>query len=323
MRRRTGDPRARAVPWGSAGRARTASEASTRGSVARSRRPRRRPPRRVRRPPRGEAGDVGSAGAVGDEERPGTHAYARSGAAPVQRAARVTHAVAAARRTVVDAAGNGPAAERAGAGAHGGVAGLRRRAKSDLGYMRGTWFAFKGGGAYGYRSFDHLPGAKAEERRVARSLLTVADRIEAVVLRITELTGACRRDSGRFRIRMSISSTDHVVVPENEGTEETVEVTFAGLGLPEGVVRKLAQNGVTTPSRSRPRPSRTPWPARTSSAVAAPAPARPSPSVCRPWPASPAAAPRSTSRAPSSSPRPVSSRCRSRMLSSPTATSSA
>src|SRR3954463_13415339 len=81
--------------------------------------------------------------------------------------------------------------------------------------------------------------------------LTVADRIEAVVLRITELTGACRRDSGRFRIRMSISSTDHVVVPENEGTEDvteaTAEVTFASLGLPEGVVRKLAQNGVTTP----------------------------------------------------------------------------
>ncbi|MGC0339642.1 DEAD/DEAH box helicase [Streptomyces sp. SLBN-8D4] len=50
---------------------------------------------------------------------------------------------------------------------------------------------------------------------------------------------------------MSISSTDHVVVPENEGTEDvteaTVEVTFESLGLPEGVVRKLAQNGVTTP----------------------------------------------------------------------------
>src|SRR5947208_7895919 len=77
--------------------------------------------------------------------------------------------------------------------------------------------------------------------------LTVADRIEAVVLRITELTGACRRDSGRFRLRMSISSTDHVVVPENEGTEDAPTVTFADLGLPEGVVRKLAQNGVTTP----------------------------------------------------------------------------
>ncbi|MFF7281870.1 DEAD/DEAH box helicase [Streptomyces griseorubiginosus] len=49
---------------------------------------------------------------------------------------------------------------------------------------------------------------------------------------------------------MSISSTDHVVVPENEGTEvavEAPEVTFSDLGLPEGVVRKLAQNGVTTP----------------------------------------------------------------------------
>ncbi|MFF0303199.1 DEAD/DEAH box helicase [Streptomyces sp. NPDC004562] len=50
---------------------------------------------------------------------------------------------------------------------------------------------------------------------------------------------------------MSISSTDHVVVPENDENEpvvdETPTVTFADLGLPEGVVRKLAQNGVTTP----------------------------------------------------------------------------
>ncbi|WP_406837903.1 DEAD/DEAH box helicase [Streptomyces sp. AHU1] len=56
---------------------------------------------------------------------------------------------------------------------------------------------------------------------------------------------------------MSVSSTDHVVVPENdenvdaveavETVESTPEVTFADLGLPEGVVRKLAQNGVTTP----------------------------------------------------------------------------
>ncbi|WP_395576047.1 DEAD/DEAH box helicase [Streptomyces sp. BK79] len=69
---------------------------------------------------------------------------------------------------------------------------------------------------------------------------------------------------------MSIISTDHVVVPENadipnaditeaveavetpgtesvEAVEAAPEVTFASLGLPEGVVRKLAQNGVTTP----------------------------------------------------------------------------
>ncbi|MGA5508736.1 DEAD/DEAH box helicase, partial [Streptomyces umbrinus] len=58
---------------------------------------------------------------------------------------------------------------------------------------------------------------------------------------------------------MSISSTDHVVVPENENigdavdetaasaAPETPEVTFSDLGLPEGVVRKLAQNGVTAP----------------------------------------------------------------------------
>ncbi|MFE0414190.1 DEAD/DEAH box helicase [Streptomyces tendae] len=72
---------------------------------------------------------------------------------------------------------------------------------------------------------------------------------------------------------MSMTSTDHVVVPGNaegaEGVPEAVEAvaasattespeaveapeaapepTFADLGLPEGVVRKLAQNGVTTP----------------------------------------------------------------------------
>ncbi|MFJ6074796.1 DEAD/DEAH box helicase [Streptomyces sp. NPDC093065] len=68
---------------------------------------------------------------------------------------------------------------------------------------------------------------------------------------------------------MSMTSTDHVVVPGNaegaEGAAEAVEAvaastateapetpeapepTFADLGLPEGVVRKLAQNGVTTP----------------------------------------------------------------------------
>ncbi|WP_314223010.1 DEAD/DEAH box helicase [Streptomyces zaehneri] len=78
---------------------------------------------------------------------------------------------------------------------------------------------------------------------------------------------------------MSIFSTDHSVVPENndepinleviEGAEtvgaaeaiaeaveaivetpeapKTPELTFADLGLPEGVVRKLAQNGVTSP----------------------------------------------------------------------------
>ncbi|MFD6035995.1 DEAD/DEAH box helicase [Streptomyces griseoincarnatus] len=53
---------------------------------------------------------------------------------------------------------------------------------------------------------------------------------------------------------MPIASTDHVVVPENtEDTDTTAaataapEMTFADLGLPEGVVRKLAQNGVTTP----------------------------------------------------------------------------
>ncbi|MFF6775870.1 DEAD/DEAH box helicase [Streptomyces sp. NPDC012637] len=75
---------------------------------------------------------------------------------------------------------------------------------------------------------------------------------------------------------MSIFSSDHAVLPENDEiveivdvveadvvttsvesfeadetsadeTPETPELTFGDLGLPEGVVRKLAQNGVTTP----------------------------------------------------------------------------
>ncbi|MER6733527.1 DEAD/DEAH box helicase [Streptomyces puniciscabiei] len=70
---------------------------------------------------------------------------------------------------------------------------------------------------------------------------------------------------------MSVSSTDQFVVSENELAEfegdladatteiteapeaadttqtQTPQITFADLGLPEGVVRKLAQNGVTTP----------------------------------------------------------------------------
>ncbi|MEU9387257.1 DEAD/DEAH box helicase, partial [Streptomyces sp. NPDC048279] len=63
---------------------------------------------------------------------------------------------------------------------------------------------------------------------------------------------------------MSVSSTDQFVVSENNednelvtqvseqtadttDTTDTPQITFATLGLPEGVVRKLAQNGVTTP----------------------------------------------------------------------------
>ncbi|BCM68261.1 RNA helicase [Streptomyces sp. FBKL.4005] len=67
---------------------------------------------------------------------------------------------------------------------------------------------------------------------------------------------------------MSVSSTDQIVVSENaidneivdelvdvttevteapEAADTTPQTTFADLGLPEGVVRKLAQNGVTTP----------------------------------------------------------------------------
>lgn len=226
---------------------------------------------------------------------------------------------------------------------------------AELGLSRACAAGLPSGveGAYGGRSFDPICPAPPQSAPCgAFSPPAVVDRIEAVVLRIAihGVDGRVpTRDSGRFRIRMSMTSTDHVVVPGNaegaEGAPEAVEAvdasattespeaaeapeaapepTFADLGLPEGVVRKLAQNGVTTPSRSRPRPSRTRWRARTSSAGAAPAPARPSPSVCRPWPRWPAAAPRSTSPAPSSSPRPASWPCRSPTRSSRTATSSA
>ncbi|MET8814682.1 DEAD/DEAH box helicase [Streptomyces sp. NPDC004549] len=66
---------------------------------------------------------------------------------------------------------------------------------------------------------------------------------------------------------MSVSSTDQFVAPESPENEaalvdetnevtgvvetddstDTPQITFADLGLPEGIVRKLAQNGVTTP----------------------------------------------------------------------------
>ncbi|GGU66797.1 DEAD/DEAH box helicase [Streptomyces lavendofoliae] len=65
---------------------------------------------------------------------------------------------------------------------------------------------------------------------------------------------------------MSIFSSDHAVMPENTDLDESVialedevvespeqqtadepELTFGDLGLPEGIVRKLAQNGVTSP----------------------------------------------------------------------------
>ncbi|MFB7780078.1 DEAD/DEAH box helicase [Streptomyces bauhiniae] len=66
---------------------------------------------------------------------------------------------------------------------------------------------------------------------------------------------------------MSVSSTDQFVAPENpedvtalvdetnevtavveaDEATDTPQITFADLGLPEGIVRKLAQNGVTTP----------------------------------------------------------------------------
>ncbi|EFL40558.1 ATP-dependent RNA helicase, partial [Streptomyces griseoflavus Tu4000] len=116
-------------------------------------------------------------------------------------------------------------------------------------------------GAYGGRSFDPICPAPLQSAPCgAYSPLPwwTASRRSFCESRITELTGACRRDSGRFRIRMPIASTDHVVVPENaenvtdtdiDATTEVAapETTFADLGLPEGVVRKLAQNGVTTP----------------------------------------------------------------------------
>ncbi len=92
-------------------------------------------------------------------------------------------------------------------------------------------FAFWGGGAYGGRSFDPICPAPTQSAPCgAYSPLPwwTASRRSFCESRITELTGACRRDSGRFRIRMSITSTDHVVVPEAvetaaEGASETAQ----------------------------------------------------------------------------------------------------
>lgn len=200
-------------------------------------------------------------------------------------------------------------------------------------------------GAYGSRSFDpNCPAPMQRASRGAYSPLPWPDRIEAVDCDFTEF-GRVPKNSGRFAFRMSVSSTDHVVVPENnegdntesvievvetvesvesgESVESAPEVTFATLGLPEGVVRKLAQNGVTTPFPIQAATIPDALVSRTSSAAAAPAPARPSPSVCRCWPSWPVATPTRRSPAASSSRRPVSSRCRSRTPSSRTATSSA
>jgi superfamily II DNA/RNA helicase len=82
----------------------------------------------------------------------------------------------------------------------------------------------------------------------------VADRIEAVELRIHGVWARAETPEG-FAFRMSNFSTDHAVMPENDEIVETVvaeaaeepQTTFSDLGLPEGVVRKLAQNGVTSP----------------------------------------------------------------------------
>ncbi len=81
-----------------------------------------------------------------------------------------------------------------------------------------------------------------------------------------------------------LTAVAEAVVAETAESAETAEptVTFGDLGLPEGIVRKLAQNGVTTPFPIQAATIPDAWPARTSSAAAVPAPARPSPSVCRP-----------------------------------------
>ena len=118
---------------------------------------------------------------------------------------------------------------------------------------------------------------RSEERAAWRVLsLAVADRIEAVDLRIHGVWARAETPEG-FAFRMSISSLITPSCPRTTDelrrrlpravdarADESVEtaadvearhrrgrlsrrVTFADLGLPEGVVRKLAQNGVTTP----------------------------------------------------------------------------
>lgn len=88
------------------------------------------------------------------------------------------------------------------------------------------------------------------------------------------------------------------VVEVDEAAEPTV--TFADLGLPEGVVRKLAQNGVSTPFPIQAATIPDALVSKDILGAAAPAPARPSPSVCRPWRGWPTATPRRRSPARSS-----------------------
>jgi superfamily II DNA/RNA helicase len=105
-----------------------------------------------------------------------------------------------------------------------------------------------------------LPGAEKKSAVWRVLSLTVADRIEAVDLRNHGVWARAETPEG-FAFRMSTFSTDHSVMPDNDEIVTTAEaavveapeapeepqITFTELGLPEGVVRKLAQNGVTTP----------------------------------------------------------------------------
>lgn len=118
------------------------------------------------------------------------------------------------------------------------------------------------------------------------------------------------------------ADTDSAEAEADADAEPTV--TFADLGLPEGIVRKLAQNGVTAP-----------FPIQAATIPDALAEqGHPGPRSHRlrqdpllrsadPGHAGRMVTPRRRSPARSSSPRPVSSRCRSRTRSSRTATCSA
>ncbi len=129
-------------------------------------------------------------------------------------------------------------------------------------------------------------------------------------------------------------ASDEQTVPEVTAADESPEtpaaeaatdtVTFADLGLPEGVVRKLAQNGVTTPF---PIQAATIPDALAGKDILGRGRTGSGKTLSFGLPTLAQLAGGSTEKKKparrSSSPRPVSSRCRSRTRSSPTATCSA
>ncbi|MEU9713612.1 DEAD/DEAH box helicase, partial [Streptomyces sp. NPDC047976] len=73
--------------------------------------------------------------------------------------------------------------------------------------------------------------------------------VDAETLAVTEAMDAIERDEIIEALEADVADVADVTAEADEADADDAEptVTFADLGLPEGVVRKLGQNGVTTP----------------------------------------------------------------------------